>query len=87
MELIELWRTILKRVKSEVTPSNFEIWFKNTELREKNEDELVVYAANEFAVEWLNKHYKSLIENIASEIQGKETKVSITSVNGKKTPI
>ncbi|MNI28442.1 Chromosomal replication initiator protein DnaA [compost metagenome] len=85
MDLLELWKVIMYRIKSEVNPNIFEVWFKNTELKEKNDDKLIVYAPNEFVVEWLNKHYRTLLENVASEIQGKKTMVSFTSVNNKET--
>ncbi|WP_158318810.1 DnaA N-terminal domain-containing protein [Robertmurraya kyonggiensis] len=61
MENNKLWYEILESVKSEISPKAYNTWFKNTSLEIKENNSLVIYAANEFASDWVRKNYFTLI--------------------------
>lgn len=56
-----LWQSVLGEVEISLTRANFNTWFKNTEIVEINDDNVVVRTPNLFTQEWLKKKYEKEI--------------------------
>lgn len=77
----KLWEEMLDLIKLEISPNAFNTWFKGTSLEIKEENNLIVYAGNEFASDWIRKNYSKLIKSSAEKILEKEVDLKITSKN------
>src|SRR3989338_5532325 len=61
MDTKDLWRQILSEIELEISPANFATWFKNTDLREKQNDQMLISVPNIFVKELLEDKYCKLI--------------------------
>ncbi|WP_163969268.1 chromosomal replication initiator protein DnaA [Oceanobacillus halotolerans] len=66
----ELWTATLEKIEEKISKPSFDTWLKNTKALRINEDTLIIAAPNEFARDWLEGHYTSLITNIIGNITG-----------------
>ncbi|WP_249872439.1 DnaA N-terminal domain-containing protein [Oceanobacillus saliphilus] len=67
---MKLWSEVLNKISEKISKPSFDTWFKNTTM-EVEEDTIKVYAANEFARDWLAHTYGELIPETVKEITGK----------------
>lgn len=70
----ELWTATLEKVEEKVSKPSFDTWLKNTKAEKLQEDTLIVSAPNEFARDWLEGRYTTLISEILFEITGASLK-------------
>ncbi len=62
---VKLWKNILGEVKNQVEPQTFSTWFKKTEQFSFVGSTLTVRTTTKFFADWLEQHYKSMLEEIA----------------------
>jgi chromosomal replication initiator protein len=79
MDIQKVLNGILEDIKPELSSKAFATWFKNTELEVRNDDELVVYAGNDFAADWVRKNYIDMIRKSAVNILHKNVNISVAS--------
>lgn len=80
----ELWQAVLAHVQLNISSANFATWFKNTEIINQKEGEVLVSVPNSFAKEWLEQKYNKMIFSVLHGLDEriKEIKYSI----GKQEP-
>ena len=66
------WQKILNIIKNEVSESNFNFWFKSTDLTEITESSITLSVPSGFFSEQLKIRYLPLLENAAKEVFGKK---------------
>ncbi|MFD1362639.1 chromosomal replication initiator protein DnaA [Lentibacillus salinarum] len=66
----ELWEATLEKIEEKISKPSFETWLKNTKAESLDNDTLTIMAPNEFARDWLEGRYTSLIDEILLEITG-----------------
>ncbi|SFD71397.1 chromosomal replication initiator protein DnaA [Lentibacillus persicus] len=66
----ELWDATLEKIEEKISKPSFDTWLKNTKADSLSDDTLTVMAPNEFARDWLEGRYTSLINEILLEITG-----------------
>lgn len=66
----ELWSATLEKVEEKVSKPSFDTWLKNTKAEKLQEDTLIISAPNEFARDWLEGRYTTLISEILFDITG-----------------
>ncbi|PWA06696.1 chromosomal replication initiator protein DnaA [Pueribacillus theae] len=66
----DLWDRALEEIEKRVSKPSFETWLKSTKAHAIENDLLIVAAPNEFARDWLENRYTSLIAEIIQEITG-----------------
>ena len=71
----DLWDSILANVEQKVSKPSFDTWLKATKAHSLQGDSLVVTAPNEFARDWLEERYSTLITGALYEITGEEFSV------------
>jgi chromosomal replication initiator protein len=80
----ELWKTALGEIELAVSRTNFNTWFKNTELKRHDDGTTIIYAPNIFNREWLENKYNTIIlaalQRIDSTIININYEVSLGSV-------
>ena len=65
-----LWQETLEKLKTELSSLSFDTWFSSTKLFLIDGDEFVISVPNEFARDWLEGRYASLIRSSIQSIVG-----------------
>lgn len=71
----DLWNQTLEIMKEKVSKPSYETWLKATRASELYDDTIVVTAPNEFARDWLENRYSSLISDTLNDLTGSELDV------------
>ncbi|QHS23835.1 chromosomal replication initiator protein DnaA [Virgibacillus sp. MSP4-1] len=66
----ELWKKTLETIEGKISKPSFDTWLKSTEAKSIEKDTIVVAAPNEFARDWLENSYSTLISNTLHEVTG-----------------
>lgn len=82
MKSLELWNSILKEAKKTIGKQTYSTWFQKTEQFSLIENSLTIKAPSRFFADWLEQHYKSLLEEIAYNLT--ENKISIEFIGPQK---
>ncbi|WP_126424600.1 chromosomal replication initiator protein DnaA [Brevibacillus marinus] len=83
----ELWRKVLAKIEKTLSKPSFETWLKATKATTLEEDALIVTAPNEFARDWLESRYSSLITNTLYETTGMNMKVKFVVPQDPDVPL
>lgn len=65
----EAWRNILDVISMNVAAPAFDTWFRYTD-GIIQDDSLTIYCSNEFQRDWLDQHYRKIIEEAIEEVTG-----------------
>ncbi|WP_407306034.1 chromosomal replication initiator protein DnaA [Desulfosporosinus sp. SB140] len=65
-----LWQETLEKLKTELTRPSFETWLSSTQLLTIDGDTLVISVPNDFAKDWLESRYASLIRSSVQSVLG-----------------
>ncbi len=69
MDKQELWQTALSQIQVKISQANFNTWFKNTQIIEREKNKIVVGVPNSFSKEWLEKKYHRLILEVLQDLK------------------
>jgi len=72
---VDLWERALGRIQDSTTPQTYETWFRSLRPRELNGG-LVLEVPSQFYVDWLDQHYRTLIESSVADVAGQALSVS-----------
>ncbi|MBZ4652977.1 MAG: chromosomal replication initiator protein DnaA [Peptococcaceae bacterium] len=72
----EIWQAILSQLEKELSRPSFETWLKSTHLISLEDNHLMIGVPNEFAKDWLENRYYSLIKSKAENVLNREVKLS-----------
>ena len=87
-KLENIWAQALEAIRSQLNEQTYKTWFSKTKPVSISSDSFVVSAANDFAKDWLEARYASLITSALLEATGKELAVSfITRPSPSAPPI
>jgi len=67
-QLAETWQAILHLLEQELSRPSFETWLKSTYLAAQDNQLLTIVVPNDFAKDWLESRYYSLIKSKASQV-------------------
>ncbi len=76
-----LWQQVLDVIQTKVSKPSFDTWLKSTRATIFNESLLVICAPNDFARDWLESRYSSLISNTVLEVLDRQVKVKFVIEN------
>ena len=74
MDLDSIWNTFLEKMKSELLPVAYDIWFKDTKLIDLKDDKATVLVQYAIHKKQMQNQWNTTIENIFSEITGSNFK-------------
>ncbi|UWG97264.1 chromosomal replication initiator protein DnaA [Dehalobacter sp. DCM] len=57
------WENILEKLKEELSKPSFETWLSSTKLVDFSNNKLTISVSNEFAKDWLESRYSSLVKS------------------------
>lgn len=83
-----LWQSVLGEIELSVSTANFQTWFKDTELLDSSDDEVVIAVKNIFAKKQFEARFNSQIAEVLQKngINAKKITYEIKTV-GKKTRV
>ncbi len=73
----EAWSRILERARTLLPEQTFRIWLAHTEAIALAEGRLVVAAGSEFAAEWIEDKYGTMLADLAERVFGRRLEVAI----------
>ena len=87
IESNSMWKRILPELKKQVDSQTFNTWFEKTEEFSFVNNTLTIKAPTKFFADWLEQHYKSIVEEIAYNITAQNIDIDFigSSNNTKKT--
>lgn len=71
-QLIDLWAQTLQLLEQQLLKPSFETWLKNTRPLAFYGDTIVVGVPNEFARDWVQSHYSSVLKTTLRSIAGRD---------------
>ncbi|MCP8617203.1 chromosomal replication initiator protein DnaA [Salirhabdus salicampi] len=70
----ELWSETLKSIETKISKPSFDTWLKSTKAKGLENQTIIIAAPNEFARDWLENSYSTLISETLLEVTGSELK-------------
>ncbi|WP_377887202.1 chromosomal replication initiator protein DnaA [Alkalihalobacillus sp. R86527] len=70
--ITDLWQQALAEIEKKLSKPSFETWLKSTSANRMEGDTIIITAPNEFARDWLESRYSSLITETLLELTGSE---------------
>ncbi len=82
----QIWKVALDQLELKVSQGNFLTWFRNSSVKDRAGEVLLVETKNPFAYEWLSKKYRPIILETLQEIDPTITDVrfSVASKSSEK---
>jgi chromosomal replication initiator protein len=80
----EVWQKTLEQLKTQLSKPTFEMWFKNTKVLEETDFNIKVAVPSEFARDWIQTRYLSLINSTIKSITEREINVEYIVVEENK---
>lgn len=70
--ITDLWQQALSEIEKKLSKPSFETWLKSTSANRMEGNTIIITAPNEFARDWLESRYSSLITETLLELTGSE---------------
>lgn len=64
----ELWQAVLAQIQLNISPANFNTWFRNTFILSMKDGQVIVSTPNSFAKEWLEQKYNKTIFKVLRDL-------------------
>lgn len=87
MDNERFWSQILEKIQNEVSDRDFNSFFKEIELKERTDNNIIIEFPNSFVKEWIRDNHADIFPRIASLINKSPVMVkTVISNSRKKTP-
>jgi len=73
----EAWSRILERARAQLPEQIYRSWLEQTEPLALSQDQLAIVTHNEFAVQWIEKQYGSLLTQAAERVFGRPFTIAV----------
>ncbi|MFV9510298.1 chromosomal replication initiator protein DnaA [Tepidibacillus sp. LV47] len=77
-QLQTLWKKTLSIIEGKISKPSFETWLQSTQISSLVNDQLTIIAPNEFARDWLESRYSTLIQETLYEVTGEHFEIKFT---------
>lgn len=84
MDNNQIWQAVLGEIELNLSKANFTTWFKNTFIKNFENNEVVVCVPNTFTKTWLEKKYHDKIHEALKNVTCEEIKTVYYKVEAKK---
>ena len=82
----DVWQSALEKIQSHISSQTFETWFRSLGPLEFDGSAMVLEVPSQFYVDWLDHHYRGLIENSLEATAGHPVALSF-HVRAAETPV
>ncbi|HEX7078151.1 MAG TPA: chromosomal replication initiator protein DnaA [Candidatus Eisenbacteria bacterium] len=76
MAASELWERALQRIRTNLPAQTYETWFRSLAALENDGGNLVLEVPSQFYVDWIDQHYRALIESSVAAAAGQAVGIS-----------
>ncbi len=80
-----IWQECLQLIRGRVPDQTFETWFKPIEPVGLDEEKLTVQVPSHFFYEWIENHYKDLMNSVLQQVSGNGLKLAYSVVYSEDT--
>jgi len=88
VEIDNIWKKVGEHLKDRLGETIFETWILPLKLQQKSEQGLVIEAPDDFFKDWVDKHYKLIIQEVVNLTAKKELAVRLeTAASVKDAPV
>lgn len=81
----EAWNSCLSRLRPKISAQSFNTWFKPIVPVKTTDSELTIQVPSEFFYEWIDEHFRDIIDQALYETFGKPTKLKYSIVLDENT--
>lgn len=74
-QLPALWKNTLDIIETKISKPSFETWLKSTQISSLQNNDLTIIAPNEFARDWLESRYSTIIQDTLYELVGEKLNI------------
>src|SRR5436190_18534696 len=82
-----IWDAVLGCIETKVNRNTYSNWFERTSLLADEGDTIAVRVADAMVVEWLTKHYASILDEALSEVGRPGTRLTFVPDRVENTPV
>ncbi|MBI4364233.1 MAG: chromosomal replication initiator protein DnaA [Candidatus Latescibacteria bacterium] len=82
----DVWRGALEKIQSHITSQTYETWFRSLAPLEYDGASFVLEVPSQFYVDWLDQHYRQLIESSLAAAAGQPVSLAF-HVRAEETPV
>lgn len=83
-QLQQLWEQVLEIIEQKISKPSFETWLKSTKAIATNGKAIIIQVPNEFAKDWLQTQYASLIKETLKTVTNEDKEIGFSISNQKK---
>jgi len=80
----DIWQNILDKLEENINPQSFRTWFSSTRLVDVSDTALVVSVGTQFAANYLNQNYNTLLSEISYALYNKKYQVQFISQHSRQ---
>ncbi len=80
-DLGSIWKNVLDVIKSQLNPPTFQTWFSQTRPVEMTAKRFVVSAPSDFARDWLESRFLSLVAKSVAKVVGKPLEIKFVTAS------
>ncbi len=85
-QISDIWQKAMAAIETQLSKPSFETWLKSAKPLAYYNDTIVIGAPNEFAKDWLENRYASILQSTINEIAGREITLKFIVPQGNETP-
>lgn len=87
MSLLDAWSKAKEVISKDIGEAACEAWINRLEPKETGPEVLVLGAPDEFSKDWINKHYRALIEEVLKQFTHKPVQIEFSILRSNTPPI
>ncbi len=74
---IDFWPKVQGALKKQVSPSQYQTWFKGLKVRDWRDDQLTLVASSRYTMDWIARHFMKVISSACHEVTGARPKIEL----------
>jgi chromosomal replication initiator protein len=81
-----IWTQAAERIKQEIPPGTFNLWFAHVQAGELNDDRLELTVPSDYVRTWLSRNHLDLITRLVGQVSGRPLEVLLEAEEGRPAP-
>jgi chromosomal replication initiator protein len=82
-----IWTSAAERIKQEIPPGTFNLWFAHVRAGQLDEDRLELTAPSEYVRTWLSRNHLDLITRLVGQVSGRPLEVLLEAEEDRPAPV
>ena len=82
-----IWTSAAERIKQEIPPGTFNLWFAHVRAGQLDKDRIELTAPSEYVRTWLSRNHLDLITRLVGQVSGRPLEVLLEAEEGRPAPV